>query len=87
LATDLAACAAWTSGTDAAHRVISPTQVIAAELDIMTPPKRGHELAKAIAGAAFTLLPRTGHMIMAEAPDACLSILQKALAPATKALA
>jgi pimeloyl-ACP methyl ester carboxylesterase len=78
---DLAACAAWTTGADACKRVVTPTHVIAAELDIMTPAKRGRDLASAIAGATFTLLPGVGHMIMQEAPDASLAAFRVALAP------
>jgi pimeloyl-ACP methyl ester carboxylesterase len=85
LATDLTACAEWQTGPAAAARIGCPTTVIAGELDIMTPAKRGHELAKAIPGAHFTLLPRSGHMIMSEAPDACLTAMQLALIPQVQA--
>jgi pimeloyl-ACP methyl ester carboxylesterase len=85
LATDLAACAAWTTGPAAAANVRCPTIVIAGALDIMTSPKRGQDLAKAIAGASFTLLPTTGHMIMQEAPDACLAALRRGLSPTHQA--
>jgi pimeloyl-ACP methyl ester carboxylesterase len=80
LHTDLAACAAWTTGPDAAKRVVSPTHVIAAERDIMTSPKKGRDLANLIPGATFTQLAGVGHMIMHEAPDAVLAELRVALA-------
>ena len=38
---DLAACAAWTSGPDAASKVKCPALVMIAANDIMTPPKAG----------------------------------------------
>jgi pimeloyl-ACP methyl ester carboxylesterase len=85
LAADLAACAAWTTGADAAKRVTAPTHVIAAALDVMTPPKNGKALADMIPSATFTLLPDVGHMIMQEAPDAMLAALRVALAAAAKA--
>ncbi len=75
LANDLALCNVWTSGTESAARVACPTAVILGSLDIMTPPKRGAELAALIRGARLTTLPSTGHMIMFEAPDACLDAL------------
>jgi pimeloyl-ACP methyl ester carboxylesterase len=81
LATDLSACAAWTTGSTAAARVTAKAHVIAADLDIMTPAKRGQDLANAIPGAGFTLLRQSGHMIMSEAPDACLQALRTALGP------
>jgi pimeloyl-ACP methyl ester carboxylesterase len=82
---DLAACAAWTTGPEAAKRIVSPTHVIAAERDIMTAAKKGRELAGLIPGASFTLLPAVGHMIMQEAPDAVLAALRTALAAPMKA--
>lgn len=75
LANDLALCNVWTTGKDSAARVTCPTAVILGALDMMTPPKRGAELASLIEGARLTALPGTGHMIMFEAPDACLDAL------------
>lgn len=81
LANDLALCNVWTSGKDSAARVACPTAVILGALDVMTPPKRGAELATSIEGARVTTLPGTGHMIMFEAPDACLDALIALVAP------
>jgi pimeloyl-ACP methyl ester carboxylesterase len=75
LAADLAACAGWTSGRDAAARVRCPALVILAANDIMTPPKNGAELARLIAGARIVTLPDCGHMLVAERPDATLDAL------------
>ncbi|MGE5513003.1 MAG: alpha/beta fold hydrolase [Bacteroidota bacterium] len=75
LASDLAACNAWTSAPDAARQVECPTSFILAAADVMTPPKKGAELAALIAGAKTTLLPQCGHIMMAEAPDAVLDAL------------
>ncbi len=85
LATDLTACAEWQTGLAAAGRIACPAQVIAGELDIMTPSNRGQDLAKAIQGAGFTLLPATGHMIMSEAPAACLAAVRSAVTSRTRA--
>lgn len=83
LAIDLQACSDWTTGPAAAARVVCPSHVIAGEHDIMTPARRGQDLAALIAGAGCTVLPGTGHMIMLEAPVACLAALQAALGRST----
>jgi pimeloyl-ACP methyl ester carboxylesterase len=75
LASDLAACNAWTTGPDAARKVSCPTHFILGAADVMTPPKKGAELAALIAGARTTILPDAGHIMMAEAPDAVLDAL------------
>jgi len=72
---DLAACNAWTTGPEAARKVACPTLVVIAANDIMTPPKSGRALAELIAGSRSITLPATGHMLMAEAPDAVLDAL------------
>jgi pimeloyl-ACP methyl ester carboxylesterase len=75
LAIDLAACAAWQTGPDAARAVSCPSVVISAAADLMTPAKNGAALASMVTGARSTVIPRCGHMILAEAPDACLDAL------------
>jgi len=42
----------------------------------MPPPKRSAELASAVTGARLVTIPASGHMIMAEAPEACLAALR-----------
>ena len=75
LAADLAACAEWTSGREAAARVHCPALVVTAAGDIMTPPRDGAELARLIPGARTVTLPDCGHMLVAEQPDATLDAL------------
>jgi pimeloyl-ACP methyl ester carboxylesterase len=82
---DLAACAGWTSGADAARKVKCPALVVIAANDIMTPPKVGQELARLIAGSRSITVPACGHMIPAEAPDAMLDALIGFAAPAKAA--
>jgi pimeloyl-ACP methyl ester carboxylesterase len=82
---DLAACAAWTSGPEAAGRVRCPALVIVAANDIMTPPRAGAELARLIAGSRSVTLPDCGHMLVAEQPDATLDALIAFFAPAEAA--
>jgi pimeloyl-ACP methyl ester carboxylesterase len=72
---DLAACAAWTSGPEAAGRVRCRALVILAANDLMTPPRNGAALARLIAGARTVTLSDCGHMLVAEQPDATLDAL------------
>lgn len=75
LATDLEACRDWTSGSAAAAKVTCPADVILSERDIMTPTHRGRELAAQLKNARVTVIPKIGHMIPQEAPDALLAAL------------
>jgi pimeloyl-ACP methyl ester carboxylesterase len=70
LHTDLAACNAYARGLDDAARVACPALVVAGALDRMTPARQGAKLAGAIAGVGLVSLPRCGHMMMVEQPDA-----------------
>jgi aminoacrylate hydrolase len=49
--------------------VTAPTLVINAALDMICPPYLGRELADAIPGATFTLLPDVGHYSHVENPQ------------------
>jgi pimeloyl-ACP methyl ester carboxylesterase len=82
LAADLEACSAWKSGPEAAGRVRCPALVVIAGNDIMTPPKAGRELARAIAGSSIVTVDDCGHMLLAETPDAVLDALIGFFAPA-----
>jgi pimeloyl-ACP methyl ester carboxylesterase len=73
---DLAACAAWTTGPSSAAKVTCPTLIVAGAEDVMTPARKSAEIAALIKGATSITLPRTGHMIIQEAPDACLDALR-----------
>ena len=75
LAVDLAACDAWKSGPEAAAKVQCPTLFLSGESDVMTPARKAAELAKLVTGAKITALPRSGHMMMSEQPDATLDAL------------
>ncbi len=75
LLTDLTACAAWSSGPAAAAAITCPTLIMMGAGDVMTPPKRGAALAQLIAGSRSITLSGSGHMMMSEAPDACLDAL------------
>jgi pimeloyl-ACP methyl ester carboxylesterase len=75
LALDLAACDAWKSGAEAAAQVQCPTLFLSGENDVMTPARKAAELAKLVPGAKSVILPRCGHMMMSEQPDATLDAL------------
>jgi pimeloyl-ACP methyl ester carboxylesterase len=75
LHTDLAACADYRGGAEAAAKVRCPALVIAAELDRMTPAKQGAKLAAQINGTQLVMLRGCGHMMMVEEPDATLDAL------------
>ena len=47
-----------------------PVLVLCGEHDQLTPPERSRELAAAIPGAELALLPRCGHMLTMEQPQA-----------------
>jgi pimeloyl-ACP methyl ester carboxylesterase len=76
------ACNRWTSGPEAAARVRCPTIVIIGGSDSMTPPRIGCQLADKIAGSRTVIVPNSGHMLMAEAPDTVLDALIEFFAPA-----
>lgn len=73
---DLAACNAYAGAAEAAAKIACPCRVIAGAGDRMTPAKAGARLAEAIAGADFTLIEGSGHMMMLETPDETLDALR-----------
>lgn len=75
LAADLAACNAWTTAATSAGAVKAPTLLVLGESDVMTPARKGQDLAKLIRGARVVTLPGCGHMMMQERPDATLDAL------------
>lgn len=75
IAADLAACNAWTTATRSATAVQAPTVLILGAEDVMTPARKGRELAALIPGATCITIPGSGHMMMHERPDATLDAL------------
>ena len=55
---------------DALSRIAVPTLVITGEDDLTAPPEVARRMAARIAGAELAILPRTGHLLMLEQPDA-----------------
>ncbi len=74
---DFGVCDRYQGGLVAAARVTCPTHLVLGTLDQMTPPKQARDLAEAL-GATVTQVG-AGHALMAEAPDAVLAALRKAV--------
>jgi pimeloyl-ACP methyl ester carboxylesterase len=70
LATDFAACNAYAGGLDAVKSLHCPLLFVLGAQDQMTAPKSAQALIDAAATRTVRLLPRTGHAMMAENPDA-----------------
>ncbi|MGE0697672.1 MAG: alpha/beta fold hydrolase [Hyphomicrobiaceae bacterium] len=75
LAADLAACNAWTSAAASAADVTVPAVLVLGAEDVMTPARKGQELARLIPGARCVTLPASGHMMMQERPEETLDAL------------
>lgn len=73
--TDLAACNAYTLPLESLTALICPVLVIAGGADRMTPLKATRALTTAIPGGRLTVLPGSGHALMAERPDGVLDAL------------
>lgn len=71
----LAACDGYREGADRAADVRCPARVIIGARDRMTPAKAGRALAAMISGAAASVIPAAGHMLMIERPGETLDAL------------
>jgi pimeloyl-ACP methyl ester carboxylesterase len=76
---DLNACRGYVDGLRAATQVRCPTLVILGARDLMAPPKGAQPMLDALTGKRVHLLPKTGHAMMAEQPDAVLDALRSFL--------
>jgi pimeloyl-ACP methyl ester carboxylesterase len=74
---DFRLCDAYAGGATAMAKVKCPTTLIVGERDQMTPPKATRELVTALKAEVVTVA--SGHHLMAEAPDAVLAGLRRAL--------
>jgi 3-oxoadipate enol-lactonase len=52
------------------RRVMSPTLVVAGEHDVLLPPELSEQVAAAIPGAQFEIMPGTAHFVPYQAADA-----------------
>lgn len=72
---DLNACNAYARGLEAAGRVQCPVLVLLGGRDQMAPPRGAGDVIDALPSPRVQVLPRCGHMHMAEEPDAVLDAL------------
>ena len=75
LGNDLRACNAYTDGMESAGQVKCPALLIVGGLDMMTPPRVAKKLLGALSNAKQIMVRASGHMLMAEQPDAVLDAL------------
>lgn len=78
---DFNACNAYAAGLDRARSVECPALFVIGAKDMMTPPRAAKALASEIKGAVTVEIPRCGHSLMAERPDAVLESLVAFIAP------
>jgi pimeloyl-ACP methyl ester carboxylesterase len=75
---DFRLCDSYANGLEAAARVTCPVDLVLGSRDQMTPPKQAVDIGNALK-ARITCVD-AGHTLMAEAPDATLVALRRALA-------
>ena len=76
LHTDLVATNEYEGGEAAAAAVACPTLVVIGARDLMTPAKRGHALAAMLPNSTTVEIPKAGHIMLDEEPDATLDALR-----------
>ncbi len=77
---DFVACNAYRNGEAAARAVRCPALFILGANDAMTAARSGKAFAATMSDARVVVLPGSGHLVMAEAPDATLAALKNFLA-------
>ena len=82
---DLAACASYGNGLEAATRIRCPVHVLLGAEDMMAAPKRAQAVIGALTDARVTVLAGCGHMLMSERPDETLDALLDSVRAATPA--
>jgi pimeloyl-ACP methyl ester carboxylesterase len=72
---DFTACNSYDNGVNAAHQVSCPTLFLLGAEDKMTPVSGAKTLITNVRSNHVTILPRTGHALMIEQPNAVLDCL------------
>jgi len=72
---DLDACNCYRHGPESAAKVQCHTHLLIGDRDIMASPMNARELRAALPSPRVTVLPRCGHMLMAERPGEVLDAL------------
>ncbi len=75
--TDFSACSAYAGAEAAATRVACPVHLVLGAADQMTQPRAAVRLAQMLKATVHSV--KAGHALMAEAPDAVLAALRRAL--------
>jgi pimeloyl-ACP methyl ester carboxylesterase len=57
-----------------------PVEVATGAWDLVVPPKASATLARAVPGAALTVIPRAGHFVARDDPDALVGVVRRAVA-------
>ena len=76
LATDLAACAAFSLSQAQLAQITTPTLILGGSEDMMTPLKAGQLVAAQLANARLHVIEGSGHALMQEAPGMVLDQLK-----------
>lgn len=69
---DLAACAAYEEAVPQATKISCPVLLLLGEADLMTRPAAAAPLAEALSDVVTVVVPRAGHVLMVEQPDAAI---------------
>lgn len=72
---------AWSRRSTRLKSITRPVAIIWGEVDTVTPPAQGQELAKLVRARSFTRLAGVGHIPHIEAPAAFLKALDASVAP------
>jgi len=80
---DYLACDAFDRMNDLGA-IRTPTLVVGALQDLMTPPKYSYYLAEHIPGACLVMVPDAGHMLPVEAPDELAQAIREFLKKVTE---
>ena len=72
---DFAACNAYLDGLARAATLEQPVLLVLGQSDVMTPVRGARELQAKLRNARTVVVPKAGHNLMAEAPDAVLDAL------------
>lgn len=83
---DLDACNRYLHGPESAAKVRCHAHLLIGERDIMATPVNARELRASLASLRVTVLPRCGHMLMAERPGEVLDALIDSVSENTPAL-
>lgn len=78
---DFQACNDYQAGLERAAQLRCPALFVLGERDMMTPPRAARGLIEAISQSKVVTVPRCGHALMAERPDAVLEAIKPFLAP------